>query len=468
MLRIYNSLTRKIELFSPIDPGHVRMYVCGITVYDLCHLGHARMMVVFDMVYRWLLASGLDVTYVRNITDVDDKIIQRAAQNGETIDALTERMIAAMHDDLAKLGVKNPNHEPRATQYVAGMVQMIETLIEKGFAYPGKNGDVFYAVRQFEGYGKLSGKSLDDLRAGERVDVDLFKRDPLDFVLWKAAKPGEPSWPSPWGAGRPGWHIECSVMSEALLGPHFDIHGGGHDLQFPHHENEIAQSEAANGCTFVNHWMHNGFLRVNDEKMSKSLGNFFTIADVLQVFDPEVVRFFLLRGHYRSPLNYTDVQLEDARQALNTLYTAVREHSNDRTRLQSESIDWNDPIAARFKLAMDEDFATPECVAILFELAREANRDGNDHAVTLLFQLAGLMGFLERDPELWFKGGSGRTMAANQQSGDGDRAIDEMVEARNAARKARNFAESDRIRDALLAQGITLEDGPNGTTWRRS
>jgi cysteinyl-tRNA synthetase len=469
MQRIYNSLTRKIELFSPIHPGHVRMYVCGITVYDFCHLGHARMMVVFDMVYRWLLATGLEVTYVRNITDVDDKIIQRAAQNNEPIDALTERMINAMHADLALLGVRNPNHEPRATQYVPGMVKMIQTLIEKGFAYPGQNGDVFYAVRKFEGYGKLSGKSLDDLRAGERVEVDTFKRDPLDFVLWKAAKPGEPSWPSPWGEGRPGWHIECSVMSEALLGPHFDIHGGGHDLQFPHHENEIAQSEAANGCTFVNHWMHNGFLRVNDEKMSKSLGNFFTIADVLKVFDPEVVRFFLLRGHYRSPLNYTDFQLEDARQALNTLYTAVREHGTLRTTSQADAIDWsNNPISARFKAAMEDDFATPECVAILFELAREANRDGDNHAVKLLFQLAGLMGFLERDPELWFKGGSGKALASNAQSSEGNQAIDDMVNARNAARKARNFPESDRIRDALLAQGITLEDGPNGTTWRRS
>lgn len=468
MQRIYNSLTRKIELFSPITPGHVRMYVCGITVYDLCHLGHGRMMVVFDMVYRWFLANGFDVTYVRNITDVDDKIIQRAAQNGESIDTLTERMISAMHADLAQLGVRQPNHEPRATHYVPGMVKMIETLIEKGFAYPGKNGDVFYAVRQFEGYGKLSGKSLDDLRAGERVDVDHFKRDPLDFVLWKSAKPGEPSWPSPWGPGRPGWHIECSVMSEALLGPHFDIHGGGHDLQFPHHENEIAQSEAAHGCTFVNHWMHNGFLRVNDEKMSKSLGNFFTIADVLKVFDPEVVRFFLLRGHYRSPLNYTDLQLEDARQALNTLYTAVREHSKLRAASEALSIDWSEPIAQRFKAAMEDDFATPECVAILFELARDINRDGNDQTVKLLFQLAGLMGFLERDPELWFKGGSGKTQVTNEQSTVGDKAIEDGIEARNAARKARNFAESDRIRDTLLAQGIILEDGPNGTTWRRS
>lgn len=467
MQRIYNSLTRKIELFSPIDPGHVRMYVCGITVYDLCHLGHARMMVVFDMVYRWFEASGLEVTYVRNITDVDDKIIQRAAQNNEPIDALTARMIAAMHADLALLGVRSPNHEPRATQYVPGMVKMIETLIDKGFAYPGANGDVFYAVRQFEGYGKLSGKSLDDLRAGERVDVDQFKRDPLDFVLWKAAKPGEPSWPSPWGEGRPGWHIECSVMSEALLGPHFDIHGGGHDLQFPHHENEIAQSEAANGCTFVNHWMHNGFLRVNDEKMSKSLGNFFTIADVLKVFDPEVVRFFLLRGHYRSPLNYTDLQLEDARQALNTLYTAVRDHGATQASAQASKIDWMDPVAARFKAAMEEDFATPECVAILFELAREANRDGAPQVIRLLFQLAGLMGFLERAPELWFKGGSGRATAA-QDSSSNDAAIDQWVIARNEARKARNFAESDRIRDLLLAQGVILEDGPSGTTWRRS
>ncbi|MDE2354276.1 MAG: cysteine--tRNA ligase, partial [Betaproteobacteria bacterium] len=322
MLRLFNTLTRTVAPFQSIEPGKVRMYVCGMTVYDRCHLGHARMLVNFDLVYRWLLASGYDVTYVRNITDIDDKIIERAAKNGETIQSLTGRMIAAMHQDLQQLNVLPPTFEPRATEHIAGMIALIGTLVSKGLAYAGDNGDVYYSVRDFPGYGKLSGKSLEDLRAGERIAVDSHKHDPLDFVLWKAAKPGEPSWPSPWGDGRPGWHIECSAMSEHFLGEHFDIHGGGHDLQFPHHENEIAQSEGAHGHAFVSVWMHNGFLRVNDEKMSKSLGNFFTIADVLQVFDAEVVRFFLLRGHYRSPLNYTDAHLEDARQALNTLYTA--------------------------------------------------------------------------------------------------------------------------------------------------
>ena len=326
MLNLFNTLTRRTEPFVPIEPGRVRLYVCGMTVYDRCHLGHGRMLVNFDVLYRWLRASGYAVTYVRNITDIDDKIIERAAQNGEPIEALTERMILAMQEDLARLWVLPPTHEPRATEHVPGMIRLIEMLIRKGLAYPGRNGDVYYSVRDFPDYGKLSGKSLDDLRAGERVARDEFKRDPLDFVLWKSAKPGEPRWPSPWGEGRPGWHIECSVMSECFLGTHFDIHGGGHDLQFPHHENEIAQSEGAHGHAFVNVWMHNGFLRVNDEKMSKSLGNFFTLADIFEKFHPEVVRFFLLRGHYRSPLNYTDGHLEDARQGLNTLYTVLRDY----------------------------------------------------------------------------------------------------------------------------------------------
>jgi cysteinyl-tRNA synthetase len=465
MLRIYNSLSRQIEVFAALEAGHVRMYVCGITVYDHCHLGHARMLVAFDMVYRWLLARGYAVTYVRNITDIDDKIIQRANQNREPIGALTERMITSMHADLTSLGALAPTHEPRATQHVPGMVAMIETLVAKGHAYPGDNGDVFYSVRSFADYGKLSGKSLDDLRAGERVEVDTFKRDPFDFVLWKAAKPGEPSWPSPWGPGRPGWHIECSVMSEALLGQRFDIHGGGQDLQFPHHENEIAQSEAAHDGCFVDLWMHNGFLRINDEKMSKSLGNFFTIGDVVKVFDPEVVRFFLLRGHYRSPLNYTDTQLEDARQALNTLYTAVRDHGALRVTAQSQGIAWAQPAAARFQAAMDEDFNSPEAVAVLFELAREVNRSADIPSITLLYQLAGVLGFLARDPEQWFRGGSGRTVADNDSRVDVE--IDLLVTARNEARKRRDFAESDRIRDALLGRGIVLEDGSGSTTWRR-
>jgi cysteinyl-tRNA synthetase len=350
------------------------MYVCGMTVYDFCHLGHARVMVVFDMVSRWLRASGYDVTYVRNITDIDDKIIKRAADNNETIAQLTQRFIDAMDEDSAKLGVIRPDIEPKATEFVGGMLSMIQALVDKGFAYPAANGDVFYAVNNFPGYGKLSGKSLEDLRAGERVEVDSFKRDPMDFVLWKAAKPGEPSWDSPWGKGRPGWHIECSAMSAHHLGQHFDIHGGGQDLQFPHHENEIAQSEAAHShdgkpCQMVNYWMHNGFVRVDDEKMSKSLGNFFTIRTVLEKYDAEVVRFFILRAHYRSPLNYSDQHLDDAKSALTRLYTALRGAN-----AEVATIDWQQPQAARFKLAMDDDFNTPEAIAVLFDLANEANK----------------------------------------------------------------------------------------------
>ena len=463
MLQIYNSLTKNIEPFTPIEANSVRLYVCGLTVYDHCHLGHARMLVAFDMVCRWLQHAGYTVTYVRNITDIDDKIIQRAAVNHESIEMLTGRMIASMHEDLVALGVRPPTHEPRATQFVPGMVAMIEKLVDQGYAYPGSNGDVYYAVRKFDGYGKLSGKSLDDLRAGERVEVDVYKRDPLDFVLWKATKPGEPAWPSPWGPGRPGWHIECSVMSEALLGEHFDIHGGGQDLQFPHHENEIAQSEAAHHGHFVNVWMHNGFLRVNDEKMSKSLGNFFTIKEVLAVFDPEVVRFFLLRGHYRSQLNYTDVQLEDARQALNTLYTALRDNAGQARLARDRVIDWLHPAAQRFQDAMNDDFNSAEAIAVLFELAREVNRSADQVSVHLLIQLAGVLGFLGREPESWFKSGSGRTVAA---SGD-ESEIDALLLRRVAARAARDFAESDRIRDDLLTRGIVLEDGPAGTTWKR-
>ncbi len=461
MLRLFNTLTRTIAPFQPIEPGKVRMYVCGMTVYDRCHLGHARMLVNFDLVYRWLQTSGYDVTYVRNITDIDDKIIERAAKNGETIQSLTGRMIAAMHQDLQQLNVLPPTFEPRATEHIAGMIALIGTLVSKGLAYAGDNGDVYYSVRDFPGYGKLSGKSLEDLRAGERIAVDSHKHDPLDFVLWKAAKPGEPSWPSPLGDGRPGWHIECSAMSEHFLGEHFDIHGGGHDLQFPHHENEIAQSEGAHGHAFVNVWMHNGFLRVNDEKMSKSLGNFFTIADVLQVFDAEVVRFFLLRGHYRSPLNYTDAHLEDARQALNTLYTALRGRH-----LEPGPIDWNEPAARQFKEAMDDDFNTSEAVAVLFGLARETNRSGSDAAATQLFRLGQTLGLLGQDPERWMREGAGRATAADQ---DAEAArIEALIVQRTEARRAKNFAESDRIRDLLLSQGVLLEDGPQGTSWRRA
>ncbi|MCG6953992.1 MAG: cysteine--tRNA ligase, partial [Betaproteobacteria bacterium] len=369
MLKIYNTLSRKSAEFVPLRPGEARMYVCGMTVYDYCHLGHARVLVVFDMVRRWLRASGYRVFYVRNITDIDDKIIRRAQENGEPIEALTARFIEAMNEDAAALGVEPPDREPRATQYVAQMIDMIARLEQNGLAYRAADGDVNFAVRRFPHYGRLSGKSLDTLRAGERVEVGAAKQDPLDFVLWKHAKPDEPAWPSPWGAGRPGWHIECSAMSCALLGTHFDIHGGGQDLQFPHHENEIAQSEGANGAPFVNVWMHNGFVRVDEEKMSKSLGNFFTVRDILERFDPEVVRFFILRAHYRSPLNYSDAHMEDAKGALTRLYTALKD-----TPAEAVAVDWSAPTARRFKAAMDDDFGTPEAIAVLFELANEINR----------------------------------------------------------------------------------------------
>ena len=456
MLNLYNTLTRQKEVFQPIEPGKARMYVCGMTVYDYCHLGHARVMVVFDMVARWLRASGLELTYVRNITDIDDKIIKRAAENGETIGELTARFIAAMNEDSDALGVIRPDFEPRATEYVPGMIAMIERLIANGKAYPAANGDVYYAVREFAGYGKLSGKSLDDMRAGERVDVDPNKRDPMDFVLWKAAKPGEPSWVSPWGQGRPGWHIECSVMSEKLLGEHFDIHGGGADLQFPHHENEIAQSEGAHNHTFVNYWLHNGFIRVDNEKMSKSLGNFFTIREVLQKYDAEVVRFFILRAHYRSPLNYSDAHLDDAKGALTRLYTAL-----NTTAAAAVEVDWvGNDAARRFKVAMDDDFNTVEAMAVLFELAGEANK-GSAEAAGLLKALGGVLGLLQREPDVFLKGGNveGEVSAAE---------VEALIEARRAARAAKDWAESDRIRDLLASQGVQLEDKGGVTSWRRA
>jgi cysteinyl-tRNA synthetase len=454
MLKIHNSLTRTLETFVPLTPGTVRMYVCGMTVYDLCHLGHARVFVVFDMVTRWLRASGYRVEYVRNITDIDDKIIRRAAENGETPATLTERFIAEMHRDERALGVLPPDHEPRATAYVAQMLALIGQLVGKGLAYPAANGDVYYSVRSFPRYGRLSGKSLDELRAGERVEIDASKHDPMDFVLWKAAKPGEPAWDSPWGPGRPGWHIECSAMSADLLGTHFDIHGGGQDLQFPHHENEIAQSEGAHGCTFVNTWMHNGFVRVDNEKMSKSLGNFFTIREVLKKYDPEVVRFFILRAHYRSPLNYSDAHLDDARGALARLYTALKQAP------ASDAPDWEHPSAQRFRAAMDDDFNTPEAIAVLFELAHEANR-GDAAAAAQLRALGGVLGLLQRDSVDFLQAG----VAADGLSAA---AIEALIAARKAARQARDFAESDRIRDALAAAGVVLEDGAGGTTWRRA
>ncbi|MCM2337861.1 MAG: cysteine--tRNA ligase [Lysobacter sp.] len=460
MLSIHNTLTRSKEAFQPIEPGKVRMYVCGMTVYDYCHLGHARVMVVFDMVSRWLRASGLDVTYVRNITDIDDKIIRRAQENGESIRALTDRFIDAMHEDADALGVLRPDHEPRATDYVASMQSLIERLQERGLAYVAANRDVCYAVRKFTGYGKLSGKSLDELRAGERVEVAGEKNDPLDFVLWKQAKaeePDEAKWASPWGNGRPGWHIECSAMSSDLLGEHFDIHGGGQDLQFPHHENEIAQSEGAHGHTFVNYWMHNGFVRVDDEKMSKSLGNFFTIRDVLKTYDAEVVRFFILRAHYRSPLNYSDAHLDDARQALTRLYTALKH-----VPAAAATVDWSEAHAVRFKAAMDDDFNTAEALAVLFELANEVNRQATPALAAQLKALGGVLGLLGRDPVAFLQGS---TPAASGLAAD---EIEARIADRAAAKRARNYAEADRIRAELLEAGIVLEDGPGGTSWRRA
>jgi cysteinyl-tRNA synthetase len=454
MLKIHNSLSRAKETFTPISPPKVGMYVCGMTVYDYCHLGHARVMVVFDVVKRWLSASGYNVTYVRNITDIDDKIIKRAAENKEPIDALTGRFIQAMDEDAAALGVQKPDFEPRATDNVPQMLALIGSLVKNGKAYPAANGDVFYAVHEFDGYGKLSGKSLDELRAGERVEVDTAKRDPLDFVLWKSAKPDEPAWDSPWGPGRPGWHIECSAMSERYLGGHFDIHGGGQDLQFPHHENEIAQSEGAHGHVFVNTWMHNGFVRVDNEKMSKSLGNFFTVREVLAKYDAEVVRFFIVRAQYRSQLNYSDKHLDDARGALTRLYTALKGMPPT-----DAQIDWNDPHARRFREAMDDDFNTPEAVAVLFDMANEVNRSRSVATAGLLRALAGLLGLLQRAPEDFLRGDLPEGWTVEK--------IEQRIADRAAAKKARNFAESDRIRDELLAADILLEDGAGGTTWRR-
>ena len=473
MLHIYNTYSRQKELFKPIDPQHVRMYVCGMTVYDYCHLGHGRMVVVFDMVQRWLHASGYDVTYVRNITDIDDKIIKRALENGEPIRALTNRFIDAMNEDFTALGIQKPNHEPRATEYVQHMLDMIGTLEQKGLAYHADNGDVNYVVRGFEKYGRLSGKSLDELRAGERVAVASDKRDPLDFVLWKSAKAEEPEdtkWPSPWGAGRPGWHIECSAMSKALLGDQFDIHGGGADLQFPHHENEIAQSEGAlcggEGCGcdadgkpkgFVRYWMHNGFIRVDNEKMSKSLGNFFTIRDVLQEYDAEIVRFFILRAQYRSPLNYSVDTLDDARAALTRLYTALKPFDG----LTVGEIDWSEPHAAAFKAAMDDDFNTPIAVSVLFELANHINKTSDAAAAQLLKSLAAVLGLLERPASEFLQAGG--------QADEIDVAqVEALIEQRKAAKAAKDFAQADAIRAQLTEMGIAIEDKAGGVVeWRR-
>jgi cysteinyl-tRNA synthetase len=452
-LRIYNTLSRATEEFSPLHPGEVRMYVCGITVYDLCHVGHARAMVAFDVVRRWLEASGYAVTFVRNITDIEDKIIRRAVENKETVRSLTNRMIDEMYRDFDALGIARPTHDPRATDYVPQMLDIVRQLEGKGLAYRAEGGDVNYAVRRFPGYGKLSGKSLDELHAGERVAVLEGKEDPLDFVLWKAAKPDEPAdalWDSDYGRGRPGWHIECSAMSCALLGDTFDIHAGGADLQFPHHENEIAQSEGATGQPLARFWMHNGFVNIDNEKMSKSLGNFFTVRDVLKKFDAETLRFFIARAHYRSPLNYSDVHLDDARGALRRLYTAL-----DLVAPAAVTIDWADPFAARFKAAMDNDFATSEAVAVLFDLAAEVNRTRSTQAAGLLKALAQPLGLLQGDPKAFLRAGATLDEAT----------IAGLIAQRAAAKQAKNFAEADRIRQDLLAQGIVLKDSATGTSW---
>ena len=473
MLQIYNTLSRSKQVFKPIEPGKVKMYVCGMTVYDFCHIGHARVMIVFDMVVRWLRASGYQVLYVRNITDIDDKIIKRALENGEPITSLTNRFIAAMHSDSDELGLMHPDQEPRATDYIKQMQGMIGKLIENKLAYQAEDCDVNFAVRLLPRYGQLSGKSLDELNAGERVAVGGGKRDPLDFVLWKSAKPEEPAdtrWKSPWGEGRPGWHIECSAMSCDLLGEHFDIHGGGADLQFPHHENEIAQSEGAlygqnrkeDDAPFVNYWMHNGHIRVNQEKMSKSLGNFFLIRDVLKSFDPEVLRFFMLKAHYRSPINYSDAQLEEARAGLVRLYTALAQASN----IVYVALDPNNSWSKRFAEAMNDDFNTSDAIAVLFDLASEVNRAQGDERQTLastLKSLGGVLNFLQRDPTTFLQSGT------KDEGGFSPEQIEEQIAARVAAKQAKDFAKADLIRKTLLEQGVVLEDKPGGLTeWRRA
>lgn len=457
MLRIYNTLTRRKSDFEPITPGQVRMYVCGMTVYDYCHLGHARVMLVFDMIARYLRYSGYQVNYVRNITDIDDKIIQRAQQNDESFSDLTARFITAMYEDADALGIERPDSEPRATDHIDHIIDMIAALIERGHAYVGDNNDVYFDITSFKDYGHLSGKQLDELRAGARVEVQESKQDPLDFVLWKAAKPDEPSWKSPWGSGRPGWHIECSAMSTHCLGEYFDIHGGGMDLQFPHHENEIAQSVCATGQPFVKTWMHNGFVRVDDEKMSKSLGNFFTVREVLQHYRPEIIRFFILSSHYRSPVNYSEDNLDKARAALTRLYTALRE-------VPAEGLILDDYVT-HFRQAMDDDFNTPEAMSVLFDLAHAINRaEGSkkaDLAATLV-HLGGVLGLLQERPLDFLQ-----ATPAQDNTGLDAEAIDRLIRQRSEARKRKDFSESDRIRDELASQGVTLEDTLEGTIWRR-
>jgi len=463
MLKIYNSLTRQKEEFKPIDPKNVRIYVCGMTVYDYCHIGHARVLVVFDVVNRYLreIFGQNAVKYIRNITDIDDKIIQRANENNETIEILTARFINEMHQDALALGIADPDDEPKATLHMPEIINMVQKLADKGFAYQGSNGDVYYETKKFENYGKLSGRNLDEDQAGARVDVDEAKKDPADFVLWKSSKPGEPAWDSPWGAGRPGWHIECSAMSTGCLGNHFDIHGGGMDLKFPHHENEIAQSEAATGECFANVWMHNGHVMVDEEKMSKSLDNFFTVREVLKQYQPEVVRYFILTSHYRSPLNYTPKNLDNAKSALDRFYAALRD-------LPEAAAAHDENYKAAFYSALDDDFNTAEALAVLFEITRELNSYKADNNLSkaaelgaVLRELAGLLGLLQDDPELFLKG------VAGEGSGLSDDEIDALIVARTNAKTEKNWAESDRIRDELQNQGIILEDSVSGTSWRR-
>jgi cysteinyl-tRNA synthetase len=462
MLKIHNSLSRQKETFKPIIPGKVNMYVCGMTVYDLCHVGHARVMVVFDVVTRYLRASGYDVTYVRNITDIDDKIIKRASENGETIQALTERYIEEMHQDADALGVLRPDLEPKATDSMDQILAMIQTLIDKGLAYTAENGDVYYDVSEFASYGKLSGRQIDELRAGERIAVNEAKTDPLDFVLWKAAKEGEPAWESPWGQGRPGWHIECSAMSAHCLGEHFDIHGGGQDLQFPHHENEIAQSEGAHNCQSVNYWMHNGFVRIDDEKMSKSLGNFFTVREVLAQYPAEAVRYFILSSHYRSPLNYAEDQLEQAKAALTRFYTSLRDIEAD------TSVRWQDDqeFGPRFKAAMDDDFNTALALSVMADVRQALNKameQDNDKAAYyagLLLSFGDVLGLFQQDADAFLVGDTASDSEAEQ--------IDALIAERNQARADKNWARADEIRDQLTQKGIVLEDTAGKTSWRRS
>ena len=457
MLSLYNSLTKQKEIFKSIKPQEVRLYVCGMTVYDFCHLGHGRVMVVFDVINRWFKMSGYKVQYVRNITDIDDKIIAKAIEENITINQLTERFILEMNKDADALGVLQPDSEPKATNHIGDIINMIQTLIVKGFAYVGENNDVYYSVSKFSGYGKLSGKTLKDLRAGDRVDIDPYKKNNFDFVMWKSAKKDEPAWDSPWGSGRPGWHIECSAMSNLILGDHFDIHGGGQDLQFPHHENEIAQSEASNDCKMANYWLHNGFVKIDNEKMSKSLGNFFTIRSILKKYLPEVVRFFILRAHYRSPLNYSDIQLDDSKQGLTRLYLSIR----NKAKSPKLEIDWSNNYAVRFKAALDDDFNTPSAIAILYELANEINKNKDDQKIELLVSLANTLGILTMNPDDFLQG---VMMPSTRDDGLN---IDELIKERNLAKKNKDYEDADRIRKLLLENDILLEDTAEGTIWRQ-